>query len=51
MLGRMWFAINLKRPKNKHCRGMFMKRWAPDYKTKKVLEMEMLSFKRRLTGN
>jgi len=50
LLGRVWFSINLRKPKNKHCRGMFMKRWASDYKTKKILEREMLSFKRRLTA-
>jgi len=50
LLGRVWFSINLRKPKNKHCRGMFMKRWAADYQTKKILEREMLSFKRRLAG-
>jgi hypothetical protein len=50
MLGRIWLTINIRKPKNKHCRGMFLKRWANDYKTKKILEREMLSLKRRLIG-
>jgi hypothetical protein len=48
LLGRVWLVINLKKPKNKHCRGMFLKKWASDYKTKKILEREMLSLRRRL---
>jgi hypothetical protein len=49
LLLRMYFLICLKKPKNKHCKQMFLKRWANNYKTKKILDLTMKTFYDRLT--
>lgn len=48
LLSRIYLLISLKKPKNKHSKGMFLKRWAGDYKTKKLLDKMMLEFRTRL---
>jgi hypothetical protein len=48
LLARMYFLIALKKPKNKHCKQMFLKRWCNDYKTKKLVNLLMLEFHKRL---
>jgi hypothetical protein len=45
---RVFLSIILKKPRNKHVKSCFLKKYANDYKTKKVLDLFLLEFHKRL---
>lgn len=50
-LSRLYLLINLRVPRTRHIRRLFMENWVDDYKTEQVLESTVLEVFNRYGGN
>jgi hypothetical protein len=48
--GRMWLAILLRKPRNKHGKGQFLRIWGAEPKMKRTLQLLELTLYQRLRG-
>jgi len=50
IIGRMWLAILLRKPRNKHGKGQFLRVWGADPRVKRTLQLLELTLYKRLKG-